>query len=60
MPPAAEPLEQALIDRCVTASTPAELVGFFPAEPIAAKLKIFDWMTVQPEGGIVCLCATLP
>jgi Replication initiator protein A len=44
-PPAtATVLERQLTDRGVTASTAAELVAAFPAEQIAGKLEVFDWM----------------
>jgi hypothetical protein len=43
--PAPTGLEKELIDRGVTPSTAAELVAAFPAERIAGKIDVFDWMT---------------
>jgi Replication initiator protein A len=38
------PLQKELTDRGVTAGTAAELVADYPAEQIAGKLEVFDWM----------------
>jgi hypothetical protein len=46
--PLPSPLAAELTARGVTAKTAAELVASFPAERIAAKLDVFDWLR---EGG---------
>jgi Replication initiator protein A len=43
------PLQKELTDRGVTAGTAAELVAAIPAERIAAKLEVFDWMTEKND-----------
>ncbi len=42
--PAETPAEQALVARGVTASTAAELAAAHPADEIAARVEVFDWM----------------
>jgi hypothetical protein len=53
-PPASEraPLAAALAARGVTEATAADLARHYPAESIAAKLEVFDWLTARKDARI--------
>jgi hypothetical protein len=48
-PPAPRGLEKELVTRGITAATAAELAAGHPAERIAAKLEVFDWLVENKD-----------
>jgi hypothetical protein len=49
MGPPPSPLVTELVNRGVTRTTAADLVGQYPAEAIEAKLEVFDWLTEKQD-----------
>jgi hypothetical protein len=49
MAPPPSPLVTELVNRGVTRTTAADLVGQYPAEAIEAKLEVFDWLTEKQD-----------
>ena len=43
------PLVNELVNRGVTGTTAADLVGQYPADAIEAKLKVFDWLVEKQD-----------
>jgi hypothetical protein len=49
MPTPPLPLVTELLNRGVTGTTAADLVGQYPADVIEAKLEVFDWLTEKQD-----------
>jgi Replication initiator protein A len=49
MPTPPSPLVTELVNRGVTGTTAADLVGRYPADVIEAKLEVFDWLTRKQD-----------
>ena len=48
-PPPPPPLVDELVNRGVTGTTAADLVGQYPADAIEAKLEVFDWLMEKQD-----------